>query len=48
MRWCSICRLSLTGTDDNVCWYHEQDTTVTRADGNKRFCDWLHRGVGRR
>jgi hypothetical protein len=47
-RWCSICRLPIMGTEDNVCWYHERDTTVTWADINKRFCDWLHRGAGRR
>jgi hypothetical protein len=39
MRSCSICRLPLTDAEDKVCCYHEQDTTVTWADVNKRFCD---------
>jgi hypothetical protein len=48
MRSCSTCRLPLTDTEHNVCCYHKQDTTVTWADCNKRFCDWLHREAGRR
>jgi hypothetical protein len=48
MRLCSICRLPITDTEDNVCWHHGRDTTVTWADGNRAFCDWLHREVGRR
>jgi len=48
MRLCSICRLPILGGDDDVCWYHERDTTVGWADVNRAFCDWLHRGVGRR
>jgi hypothetical protein len=47
MRLCSICRLPITATEDNVCWHHERGTTVRWADINRAFCDWLHRGVGR-
>jgi hypothetical protein len=48
MRLCLICRLPITATEDNVCWHHERDKTVRWADVNRAFCDWLHRGVGRR
>jgi hypothetical protein len=47
MRLCSICRLPITATEDNVCWHHERGTAVKWADVNRAFCDWLHRGVGR-
>ena len=40
--------LPFMGTADNVRWYHERDTRVVWADVNRAFCDWLHRGVGRR